>query len=73
MVMLTRSRIAEVVRQQVVLVFERAPGYHNDLASALVDIVNLQDEQFPDRTRRARVKRIIEELGDQVLSQQVKE
>ena len=73
MVMLTRSRIAEVVRQQVVLVFERAPGYHKDLASALVDIVNLQDEQFPDRTRRARVKRIIEELGDQVLSQQVRD
>ena len=70
MVMLSENQIAEVVGQQVVLVWERAPGYHNDLAVALVDIVRVQDEGFPDRTRRARVKRIIEDLGDRVLSQQ---
>ena len=73
MVMLTQNRIAEVVREQVVLVWERAPGYHKDLASALVDIVSLQDQGFPVRTRRARVKRIIEGLGDRVLSQQESE
>ena len=70
MVMLSEQRISEVVGERVVLAWERAPGYHNDLAATLVQIVRVQDEGFSERLRRGRVKRIIEELGTQVLADQ---
>ena len=70
MAMLSEQRIAEVVGERVVLAWERAPEYHNDLAKTLVRIVEVQDEGFSDRLRRERVKRIVEELGTRVLAQQ---
>ena len=70
MVMLSEQRITEVVGERVVLAWQRTPGYHNDLAAALVKVVRVQDEGFSDRLRRQRVKRIIEQLGQQVLTQQ---
>ena len=70
MVMLSAQRITEIVGERVVLAWERTPGYHNDLAAALLNIVRVQDEGFSDRGRRHQVKRIIEELGEQVLTQQ---
>ena len=70
MVMLSEQRITEVVGERVVLAWERIPGYHNDLAAALVKVIRVQDEGFSDRLRRQQVKRIIEELGEQVLTQQ---
>ncbi len=70
MIMLSEQRIAEVVGEQVVLAKERAPNYHNDLAATLVKVVRVQGEEFTDRLRQKQVKRIIEELGTQVLTQQ---
>ncbi len=70
MVMLSERRIAEVVGERVVLLWERGPGYRNGLTAALVEIVSAQDEGFSDRHRRERVKRIIERLGAQLPVQQ---
>ncbi len=70
MAMLSERRIAQVVGEQVVFAQERTPEYHNNLATTLVNIVRVQDEGFSDRRRREQVKRIIEKLGAQVMTQQ---
>ena len=70
MAMLSERRIAQVVGEQVVFAQERTSKYHNNLATTLVNIVRVQEEGFSDRRRREQVKRIIEELGLRVLTQQ---
>ena len=70
MAMLSERRIAQVVGEQVVFAQERASEYHNNLATTLVNIIRVQEEGFSDRRRREQVKRIIEELGARVLTQQ---
>ena len=70
MAMLSERRIAQVVGEQVVFAQERASEYHNSLATTLVNIIRVQEEGFSDRRRREQVKRIIEELGARVLTQQ---
>lgn len=67
---LSEQRIAQVVGEQVVLAKERAPNYHNDLAATLVKVVRVQSDESTNRFRQKQVKRIIEDLGTQVLTQQ---
>lgn len=66
--MLSRQRIIDVLGDQVVLVWERSPGYRNHLATALADVIRVQDEGVSERARRDRVRKIVESLVTKVLS-----
>ena len=70
MVMLSQERLLEVLTAQVLLAWQRAPDYHDDLAAALIDVLREQDKGASERGRRDGVKRIIEALGGKVLGQQ---
>ena len=67
--MLSQKRIGDVLGDQVMRVGERFPGYHNDLAEALRDVLVAQHEGYSNRGRRARVKQIIEALGGNLQAQ----
>ena len=69
MVLLSEQRIADVIRQEVVLAWERTPSYRQDLAKTLMASMQAQQEGLSDRGRRDRIKRIIETLATQVRQQ----
>lgn len=69
MVLLSEHRIAEVIREQVVLAWERTPSYRQDLAKTLIAAMQAQQEGLSDRSRRERVRRIIESLVTEVRQQ----
>ena len=69
MILLSEQRIAEVIREQVVLTWERMPTYRQDLAKTLIAAMQAQQEGLSDRGRRDRVKRIIESLATKVRQQ----
>ncbi len=66
MVMLSRDRIFEVLRDRVAIVLERSPGYRDDLATALIDVLQVQDSGSSERGRRVRIRQIIEAASDKV-------
>ena len=66
MVMLSRDRIFEVLRDRVAIVLERSPGYRDDLSTALIEVLQVQDTGSSERGRRERVRRIIEAVSDKV-------
>lgn len=66
MVLLSQRRIVDVIREQVVLAWERTPSYREDLAKTLIAVMQIQQEELSDRGRRDRVKRAIEALATQV-------
>ena len=66
MVMLSRDRIFEVLRDRVAIVLERSPGYRDDLATALIEVLQVEDSGSSERGRRERVRRIIEAASDRV-------
>lgn len=69
MVLLSEQRLADVIRQEVVLVWERTPSYRQDLAKTLIASMQAQQEGLSERGRRDRVKRIIEALATKVQQQ----
>ena len=70
MSLISEQRIVQVVWERVAFVKERTPEYHKHLVLTLVKVVREQSHGFSTRSRRERVKRIIEELGMQMLTQQ---
>ena len=66
MVLLSRDRILEVLRDRVAIVLERSPGYRDDLATALIEVLQVQDTGSSERGRRDRVRRIVEAVSDKV-------
>lgn len=69
MAVFSQQRMVQEIREQVALVSDHTPNYRNGLVKALIEILRAQDQGLSDRSRRERVKRIIENLGVNVLDE----